>query len=357
MKLWIDFLTPKQLLFFKPVWDEAERRGWRVLLTTRRYREIDYLTERLGVKAYVVGRHGGGDLYSKLKCGVNRMRRLLELVNSFKPDVALSTSPEAARVAFGLGVPHVAANDSPHSRAVAKLVVPLSVKLLTPWVIPKESWTHYGIGRDDVVWYKAIDPVMWLKHLNLNYIDEKLRNEISERKHTVTIRVEEVQASYIMSDKPTVLEEAIAKLSQRLKDSLIVVLPRYGWQMRYLKRRFKGLRNVYVVAKPIDGPALMKLSTIFVGSGGTMTWEAALLGVPSISCYPKELMDVERFLIDFGLVIRARSEELVDLVESLMSRIDEVKARQVELSAKLWGVMEDPLEVFMSVLEGFHSKT
>jgi predicted glycosyltransferase len=354
MKLWVEYLTPKQLMFYSPVIEEAKRRGWSVLVTTRRYRETDFLAKKLGVKARVIGKYGGGDLYDKLMSGIGRMRKLAPLIERFKPDVALSTSPDAARVAFGLGVPHVLANDSPHSTAVAKLTVPLSSKLVTPWVIPKEEWVRYGIATQDIIQYKALDPVMWLKHLSLR---EELVIRASKRfKHLVAVRIEEVQASYMMIDKPTMIEDSIAKLTERARDSLVFVLPRYTWQVRYLKERFKGLGNVVVATRPVHGPSLLRKTTLFIGSGGTMTCEAALLGIPALSFYPKEPLHVERFLMEFGLLKRVRSEEIPEVATSILSEIDELRAKQRELSKRLWSSMEDPLSKIMEVIEGLGSR-
>lgn len=354
MNIWIEYLTPKQLMFYKPIIDEAKRRGWNVLVTTRRYREIDLLAKKLGVNAQVIGRHGGGTLYGKLMCSINRMKKLTPLIEKFKPDVALSTSPDAARVAFGLGVPHILANDSPHSTAVAKLTVPLSSKLLTPWVIPKGDWIKYGISSEDIIQYRALDPVMWLKHINVK--DKLVVPRAGHFKNIIVIRIEEVHASYMMLDRPTLIEDSLALLAQKVIDALIVILPRYGWQMRYLRSKFKDFKNVIVLGKPVYGPSLLRKATLFIGSGGTMTCEAALLGVPSLSYYPKELMHVERFLIEFGLLKRITSEELVDIALTSLSNIDELRAKQRELSKRLWSLMEDPLTKIMSLIENFCSK-
>ncbi len=353
MKLWIEYLTPKQLMFYKPIIDEAEKRGWRVLVTTRRYREVNFLTKLLKVNSIAIGKYGGGDLSSKLACSINRMKRLTALIREFKPDVAISTSPDAARVAFGLGIPHILVNDSPHSIAVAKLTVPLSSKLLTPWVIPVDAWVKYGISSSDVVQYKALDPAMWLKRLNI-----KLKPAIpkAKYKHIIVMRVEEVHASYMMIEKPTLLEEPIRRLALKVPEALIIVLPRYDWQMKYLKSRFKDLSNIKIPSKPLYGPSLLKIASIFIGSGGTMTCEAALMGVPAYSYYPKELMYVEKFLIDFGLLKRIKCDEIVEIAISSLSDIDELKAKHQELSSKLWSIMEDPLPVAMKVIESFYSK-
>jgi predicted glycosyltransferase len=39
---------------------------------------------------------------------------------------------------------------------------------------------------------------------------------------------------------------------------------------------------------------------LFIGAGGTMTREMAVLGIPTISVYQDELLDVDRYLLQIG---------------------------------------------------------
>lgn len=39
---------------------------------------------------------------------------------------------------------------------------------------------------------------------------------------------------------------------------------------------------------------------MFIGAGGTMTREMAVLGIPTISVYQDELLDVDRYLLEVG---------------------------------------------------------
>jgi len=42
---------------------------------------------------------------------------------------------------------------------------------------------------------------------------------------------------------------------------------------------------------------------MFVGAGGTMTREMAVLGIPTVSVYQDELLDVDRYLLEVGAFI------------------------------------------------------
>jgi predicted glycosyltransferase len=169
MKVWIDVLTPKHALFFEPLYRELIRDGHEVLLTTRKYREAQEALEMKKLRFRLIGEHGGASRFGKLLASARRIEKLAQFIESWRPDTAVSfSSPEAARVAFGLGIPHVAANDSPHIRPVARLTIPLSRYICSPWIISKRVWLNFGAYRDGVVSYRALDAAAWVKRLRPN---------------------------------------------------------------------------------------------------------------------------------------------------------------------------------------------
>ena len=87
----------------------------------------------------------------KLDAGIARMNELNKLAQKERPDVLVSlSSPEAARVAFGLKIPHICVNDIPESEAVTKLTAPLSTLIVAPLLIPKSAWLKYGVPAEKV---------------------------------------------------------------------------------------------------------------------------------------------------------------------------------------------------------------
>ena len=58
-------------------------------------------------------------------------------------------------------------------------------------------------------------------------------------------------------------------------------MARYMSQARHLEQTFG--KKIRVLNKVIDSKILLKNTDVFVGSGGTMTAESALLGTPTIS--------------------------------------------------------------------------
>ena len=147
MKIWIDILTPKQLLFSESI-VERLREKHELLCTSRNYNEVAKLVKIRNFDLVFVGKHGGGDKKNKLQASIDRIEKLSRKIEIFSPDIVISfCSPEAARISFGLGIRHIAFCDSPHADAVMRLTLPLIQKLLIPYAIPKNTFSKYGINE------------------------------------------------------------------------------------------------------------------------------------------------------------------------------------------------------------------
>jgi len=349
MKVWLDVLTPKQANFLCELQHRLIAKGFKTILTTRQYREVNELLELKGTKAIQVGRHGGGELKDKLLESSRRVSDLTQVIDDLKPDVAISfSSPEAARVAFGLKVPHFCVSDSPHADAVCRLTIPLSQKLFTPWVIPVQAWSRYGAAPRDVVRYKALDPIVWLSNYKSNK-DVLAGLKLDPKKPILVVRTPEEFAAYLTERSSTLsskVTDVIGKVLEINGDTMqIVILPRYDVQRDRLRKRFGD--RVIVPEHVIDAIPLVLASSVFVGGGGTMTAEAALLGIPAISYYPGEPTFVERFLIKYGLVERVLDPGRIAQRALTISRSDDFREFYQKKSAKLVRSMEDPLRVIV----------
>ncbi len=341
LKVWIDILTPKQALFFNPLIEELKGEGHEVLSSSRLYREVNQLSKKIGLECVIVGKHGGDSLYGKLVSSSERVSTLADLINDWKPDCAISfSSPECARVAYGLNIKHVCVNDSPHAQSVAKLTIPLSHILLTPWIIPYSSWTRYGISQNNIMKYKALDPVAWLKRME-SYDLEILDLPIDKAKKTIVIRLEESYAAYLLGLGNKWSDDLLKGVLNRFQDSNIVVLCRYEPQ---LSKILENYGDKFIVPKEvIIGFNLLKNSDLFIGMGGTMTAESALMGVPTISAYQGKDTFVEDYLIRKRLIVKPRT--LKGILENVKTLMDERTKASIKRRAEgLLSRMEDPIE-------------
>jgi predicted glycosyltransferase len=344
MRVWADILTPKQVLFFAPIVKALKESGADVLATSRRYREVGPLADLAGLDLTYVGDRGGRGKEEQLLAATARQAEMIPIVKKFGPQVAVSVaSAVCARVAFGYGVKHVAVNDSPHSEVAGRLSLPLSHHLLCPWVIPYTAWRKFGLERRQVSTYHALDPAAWLKRKPF----EGPVPELDPNKRTITVRVQESDAPYLAGIDETVTDSLLESLVGTFSDCNIVVLCRYDYQVQEIRRKFGS--KCTVPEEVVGGHSLLARTDLFIGMGGTMTAEAALMGVPAISAFQGFLFN-DRYLESVKLLERPltvpavvkRSERLID---------SKAKALQVRRARKVLDSMEDPVPKIASFIE------
>jgi predicted glycosyltransferase len=354
MLIWIDILTPKQIFFLGMLSKRLEAKGYEVFKTTRKYREVNELLKLKAMDALVVGKHGGATLEGKLTASAHRIKELSRIINRVKPDLSIAfASPEAARTAFGLAIPHYTINDSPHSIAVARLTIPLATKLFSPKVIPKKVWVNLGAKKEQIFQYNALDPIAWIRS---SIPDTRVLTELKldTSKPIIFFRAEESLAAYLLgyvSEKESVIIPIINRLQEECQIPIqIVALPRHRGQVPALKAAFHD--EIIVPKTVVDGPSLLFFSSIFIGAGGTMTAEAALLGIPTISCYPRDPTLIEKYLMKEKLVLRITNpKKTVKRVKKILQNYERIKETQKEKAKALTSTMEDPLRFIIEEIE------
>ena len=339
-------------MFFKPLIDLLQEEGHEILCTSREYREATELARIKQLNLKIVGKHGGAGKYEKLSESARRIFDLAKIIKQFEPNMAITfSSPEGARVAFGLGIRHIGLNDSPHAESVAKLTIPLMNHLFCPWIIPYSAWLGFGISKRMITKYKALDPVAWLKRnpiLSSSAVSSNLISKLNLdiQKKIVLIRLEEAKASYIadkkIESKIFMIDAIVSNLSELVN---LIILCRYEDQIMEITKRYQG--RAYVMQQVTEGPTLISLSNVFIGAGGTMTAEACLLGKPTISIAPIPFY-VEKYLISLGLLQRANSPEHLVLLTKKMVTDDYYTEKQKKKAKRVLENMDDPVDKLFS---------
>jgi hypothetical protein len=341
LKIWIDILTPKQLLFSEPIIEKlGEKHDF--LCTSRDYGEVSKLAKIRDFDLVFVGKHGGGDKKTKLKASIDRMEKLSKKIKTFSPDIVISfCSPEAARIAFGLGIKHVAFCDSPHANAVMRLTIPLIQKLLIPYVISKKEFSKYGIDEKNIIQYKAIDAVVTIQRKIKKNAKLPFKNN---HKKNILIRVEEEEASYTSKSSKIIL--IIKKIASEFKNENIVVLGRYTKQIENLQTKID--KRVKIVKMSYDGKHLLENTDIFIGSGGTMTAESALMGIPTIS-YNAVPNKIENFLVKKHLVKREIDPNKIS--RQIKNIFESNKNNSQKRAETIRRQMEDPIQKLIKIIK------
>jgi predicted glycosyltransferase len=221
-----------------------------------------------------------------------------------------------------------------------RLTLPLIQKLLIPFVIPKSEFSKYGIDKKNIITYKAIDAVVTIKR-KINQ-KELLPFKDSKRKN-ILIRIEEEEASY--TSKSSKIIPIIKKIVNQYNNENIVILGRYTKQIQNLQKIFG--KKVKIVKMSFDGKHLLNNTDIFIGSGGTMTAESALMGIPTIS-YNAIPNIIENFLVKKQLVKReVNVEKISNYIKKTFESTNKINQKRAK---KIVGEMEDPIEKLLKVI-------
>ena len=339
MKIWFDILTPKQYLFFEYFIQKLQKQH-KILCTSRKYEQVNGIRKFGSINPIIIGKHGGKNNVNKLLASLDRSKLLTKKIEKNSPDLLISfCSPEASRVAFGLGIPHIAFSDSPHANAVMRLALPYATKLLTPWIIPKKDFEGFGIDYKNIINYRTIDAAVIIK----NY--KKNKQKKSNPRKMILIRPEESEAAYITKKSRTV--KIIKKIIEKFPDEQKIVLSRYKEQTIKLKKIF-GV-SICLLSKPVSGKELLNNVDCFIGSGGTMTAESGLLGIPTVSfnAIPNRIED---FLVKKRIIVRSENPDRIsrEIYQSLNN--PQIIKKRKENARKLVMSFEDPYQILLKTI-------
>ena len=274
-----------------------------VLITVRKKGNLVEMAKLFLGDVLTVGRWGENSL-DKLLAFAERVKELTGLVQG-KVNLALSkASPELARVAFGLGIKSIIANDNdlpPYT--VSKLTFPLASLILIP-----ECYR----GPTFKVKERRFSGTFEVSHV-LDYLERGPIKEFEMEEYIVARPPP--KAFYL--DMPTDwFIKLVRKISKELRLKVV-----------YLPREGERPKDFIIPDSVIDGIDLINKSALVLGAGGTMTREAALLGKPTISLFPLQGPCVTNVLLKEGLLIRRDPSLSVERVKNLMKEELEGKAR------------------------------
>ena len=309
-----------------------------VLCTSRKYSQVTELAKIRKQKLVIIGKHGGAEKHDKLNASLSRSKLLVKKISKFSPDITLSfCSPEAARISYGLGIKHICFSDSPHAENVMRLVVPLVQKLLIPWIIPKKKFTKFGIDQNNIIQYKAIDAATISKR--------KIKNiKKTVGKKIILIRLEESEASYSLKKRPVI--PIVKEILKEFSGQEIVIMTRYATQKKYLQQIFQ--KKIKILSTVVDSKLLLYNADIFIGSGGTMTAESALLGIPTIS-YDAVPNIIEDYLVRKKLVMREiNPKKMVSVMKKVFKSSN---SRRKNRAKKMMSSMEDPYPILLKTMK------
>ena len=312
MKIWFDISNSPHVNMFYQLIKELEKDGHEIIITSRPLANTIALLDQKGLKHTTVGEHYGKNLWKKIFGYPIRVNQLRKFLKPQKVDLAISQSSfHSPVVAKLIGVPSIYTNDNEHAMGNKPAFICAS-KILIPENLAVDKVAKTGVSAKKVIQYPGVKEGIYLWSKGEEIQAKRKQNISGDVK--IYIRPEPQTAQYYKG-KENFLDDTILALQDKYK---IIVLPRDANQSNHYKQQ--KFSKTYVPDKPLGFDAIASDCTIFIGAGGSMTREMAILGIPTISVYQDDLLDVDSFLLSKGLMLHEPNitpEKVTSYIESL----------------------------------------
>lgn len=306
MRVWIDLSNSPHPLLFHPIADRLEEEGAEVLVTVRDHAQTRELAARHWPDAEVIGLASPSSRPRKAQVLASRVVALARWARRSRPDVAVSHNSYAQITAARLSrIPVVTAMD--YERQPANhLAFRLARRILVPTALPAETLARQGARPPRLVRYPGFKEQIYLTDFDPDPdILASLGIATVDGRRLAVVRAAPMGATYHRGENP-VFERLVRDLGAS-GAYLTVVLARHREQQRAFADAV--LPHTLVPEQAIDARSLLCAADLFVGAGGTMTREAALLGVPAFSVFAGPEPAVDRDLERRGMLTRIPASE------------------------------------------------
>lgn len=291
MKIWFDISNSPHINMFRAMILDLKREH-QVIVTSRPLANTEALLRMHNIEHTVVGTHYGRSSLRKAYGFPVRVLQLMSFLRNKGVDVAVSQSsfhsPVVARL---LGIRSIYLNDNEHAAGNVPAFA-CADKIMVPEFLSTDSLKKQGARLGKVTHYPGVKEGIYLWDYP-QQLPARRPGDAATRPR-IYIRPEPWTAQYYSGPR-NFLDELIVGLQDRAD---VTVLPRGADQYRhYSGPAFARTRTLLSV---MDIGSIVGTCDLFIGAGGTMTREMAVLGVPTISVYQDALLDVDRYLIAKG---------------------------------------------------------
>lgn len=313
MKIWFDLSNSPHINMFAALIRELQHQH-DVIITCRPLANTIDLLRLHGLEHTVVGRHYGKALWAKVSGYPVRVWELYRFLRPQHIDVAISQSsfhsPVVARL---LGIRSIYMNDNEHAMGNIPAFLAASV-IMVPEFLQVASLKRQFAAERKVQKYPGVKEgiYLWELHERLRTRGHLTSRTMRARKK-VYIRPEPWTAQYYQGAS-NFMDAVVAGLAASAD---VVVLPRGGQQAEHYKAA--AVDNVRVAEAALDIADIAPDCDLFIGAGGTMTREMAVLGIPTISVYQDALLDVDRYLLSQGAFLHRPALTAAEAIDYLQT--------------------------------------
>lgn len=305
MKIWIDLTNSPHINFFKPFIKKWRSEGNEIIITTRDLSNTIALIKQNGWEYIEIGGHAGRNKIKKILYFPRRIIKLFKFLKKTKPEIGVSHSSFYSPLAGKLAnVPTIYINDNEHAKGNLIAFKYANLNILPECLkntVKNSGWEKKYNFR----YYPGIKEGIYLSQLSI-----PVGGNVKDK---IFIRLEPWNAEYYKGNNNN-LDDLIYELENKYS---IIILPRNADQIRHYENdRFK---NVKIAVTPLSLEEICCEAILFIGAGGSMTREMAYLGVPTISIYQDNLLEVDRYLIKKDFLLHSKKPSIDQINQFIQS--------------------------------------
>ncbi len=291
MRFWIDIANTPHVTLFRPVAHRLEEMGHEIVVTVFDRGLTAPVAQTVWPDAEQVGNSFQRALFDKATAIGGRAWNLRRVVRG-RADVALGHNSYSQIVAArAMRLPTITAMDYEHQPA-NHLAFRLAHKVLLPEAISDEAVKKFGLRPSRIMRYAGVKEDITLSEFAPTP-GFRATLGVPEDVPFIVLRGAPEGAVYHRGDNP-LFDDVIARLTQL--DAYVLLSPR----TRSQADSYRNMDRLNVLDNPVNGGELLFAADLFVGGGGTMTREAAVLGTPTYSVFAGKPAAVDQYLIDRG---------------------------------------------------------
>lgn len=269
MKIIIDIGHPSHVHYFKNVIKILQSKGHEISIIARDKEITQNLLYAYGFD-FISRGVGMNGFFGKIRYLLKTDFSLINIAKKIKPDLFLScSSPYLAQVAFLMRKPHICIDDTDIANYEHIMYAPFSDAIISPVGFKK------NFGKKHLL----IDSTFDLFYLHpMHFLpDPSVKNELAleDGRQTVFIRFTSMSATHDWKYGKINYEGKLFLINS-LKDNFNIMLSSEG-------EIPKELMQYRIKLSPDKIHDALYTSDLFIGESGSMSTEAAILGVPSIN--------------------------------------------------------------------------
>lgn len=337
MKIWIDVTNTPHVNVLMPIYRHLKAEGHELIITARDFSETLPLLRQNGIEPIVIGSHKGKSRLKKIVGLVGRYWNLFTMVPDF--DLSFSLGGSYTSVVSWLRR-RKSITFSDNDFTTHKFVT----FLFSDYFIFPSYFKYQDVQKKFRLKDSQIKIFNGFKE-DIYIADYKVDGHFLEQlpfQEFITIRPENLKAAYVPKDAVTI----VPQLFEAFKDENILFLPRYEEE----KKMAEGYPNIWYPQHPLVGLDVCYYTKAMLTGAGTFAREAALLGVPAVSFFPRnEFLTVDVVLQNQGKEFKSRSaEEIRNYVQN---------AKRAESSTeRSKQVLAEVLQIFDGIIADMGNK-